>query len=142
MSLQSCSSDDDYPTVDGKAPTLTLSSAQLKTEPGRDFTITGVAKDADGIKSIRLVNEGLDLDKTIDLLESHPDSLLHEYDLSYAYKGNKDWKGTESFPVEITVEDVGGRTTTNIDGIYRRRFYKPCIYNCSIFTINSAASKS
>lgn len=112
LSLQSCSSDDDYPTVDGKAPTLTLSSAQLKTEPGRDFTITGVAKDADGIKSIRLVNEGLNLDKTIDLLEYHPDSLLHTYNLSYAYKGNKDWKGTESFPVAITVEDVGGRTTT------------------------------
>jgi hypothetical protein len=111
VSLQSCS-DDDYPTVDGLAPTLTLSSAQLKTEPGRDFTITGVAKDADGLKSIRLVNEGLNLDKTIDFLEYYPDSLLHEYNLSYAYKGDKDWKGTESFPVEITVEDVGGRTTT------------------------------
>ena len=112
LSLQSCSSDDDYPTVDGQAPILTLSSAQLKTEPGRDFTISGIAKDADGIKSIRLVNEGLNLDKTIDLLEYHPDSLLHTYNLSYAYKGNKDWKGTESFPVAITVEDVGGRTTT------------------------------
>ena len=112
LSLQSCSSDDDYPTVDGQAPILTLSSAQLKTEPGRDFTISGVAKDADGIKSIRLVNEGLNLDKTIDLLEYHPDSLLHTYNLSYLYKGSKDWKGTESFPVAITVEDVGGRTTT------------------------------
>ena len=112
LSLQSCSSDNDYPTVDGQAPILTLSSAQLKTEPGRDFTISGVAKDADGIKSIRLVNEGLNLDKTIDLLEYHPDSLLHTYNLSYLYKGSKDWKGTESFPVAITVEDVGGRTTT------------------------------
>ena len=112
LSLQSCSSDDDYPTVDGQAPILTLSSAQLKTEPGRDFTISGIAKDADGIKSIRLVNEGLNLDKTIDFLEYYPDSLIHEYNLSYAYKGSKDWKGTESFPVAITVEDVGGRTTT------------------------------
>lgn len=112
LSLQSCSSDDDYPTVDGQAPILTLSSAQVKTEPGHDFTISGIAKDADGIKSIRLVNEGLNLDKTIDLLEYHPDSLLHTYNLSYLYKGSKDWKGTESFPVAITVEDVGGRTTT------------------------------
>ena len=43
LSLQSCSSDDDYPTVDGQVPTLTLSSAQIKTEPGRDFTISGIA---------------------------------------------------------------------------------------------------
>lgn len=111
LSLQSCSDDDDYPTVDGLAPTLELTSA-IQTEPGRDFTITGVAKDADGLKSIRLVNDELHLDKTIDFLEYYPDTLLHEYDLSYNYEGDESWSENESFPVKVTVEDVGGRTTT------------------------------
>lgn len=111
LSFQSCSDDDDYPTVDGQAPTLEINTA-IQTEPGRDFTITGVAKDADGLKSIRLVNDGLHLDKTIDFLEYYPDTLLHEYNLSYNYEGDDTWGENDSFPVEITVTDVGGRTTS------------------------------
>lgn len=111
FTLQSCSSDDDYPTVDGLAPTLDITTA-IQTEPGRDFTITGVTKDADGLKSIRLVNDSLHLDKTIDFLTYYPDSLLHTYNLSYKYAGQSTWNENEAFPVEITVTDVGGRTTT------------------------------
>lgn len=112
LCLTSCSSDDNYPTVDGKAPTLTLNPTSIKTEPGRSFTIKGVANDADGLKSIRLVNKSLYLDKTIDFLTYYPDTLLHEYQLSYAYPGNEAWSENDTFPIEITVEDVGGRTTT------------------------------
>ena len=112
LCLTSCSSDDDYPTVDGKAPTLTLNPTSIKTEPGRSFTIKGVANDADGLKSIRLVNKSLYLDKTIDFLTYYPDTLLHEYQLSYVYPGNEAWSENDTFPIEITVEDVGGRTTT------------------------------
>lgn len=113
LGLQSCSDDDDnFATVDGLAPTLELGSATIFTEPGRAFTISGVAADADGLKSIRLVNSELNLDKTIDFLEYYPDTLLHEYTLSYGYAGNESWTGSESFPVDITVEDVGGRTVS------------------------------
>lgn len=111
FTLQSCGSDDDFPTVDGQAPSLDIMTA-IQTEPGRDFVITGVAKDADGLKSIRLVNDSLHLDKTIDFLEYYPDSLLHSYNLSYKYVGLSTWNDNEAFLVEITVTDVGGRTTT------------------------------
>lgn len=113
FTFQSCSSDDDYPTVDGLAPTITLASDQIHAEPGRSFNIQGTIKDADGIKSIRLKNEGMLLDKTIDLLEIYSDSLLHEYKLDYAYTPSSEWNDNSSFPLEVTVEDVVGKTTTS-----------------------------
>ena len=58
--LTSCSSDDDnsYPAVDNQAPVITLTSDRVQTEANRAFTITANIKDADGIKSINLKNEG------------------------------------------------------------------------------------
>lgn len=112
-SLQSCSnSDNDYPTVDGQAPTISLASDQIHAEPGRSFSIQGTIKDADGIKSIRLKNEEMLLDKTINLLEIYGDSLLHEYKLDYAYTPSAEWNDKSNFPLEITVEDVVGKTAT------------------------------
>lgn len=112
MTLQSCSSDGDYPTVDGQAPTIALTTDLIHAEPGRSFNITGTIKDADGIKSIRLKNEGMLLDKTINLLEIYGDSLLHEYKLDYAYTPASDWNDESNFPLEVTVEDVVGQTST------------------------------
>ena len=112
FTMQSCSDDDDYPTVDGQAPTLTMATNHIQAEPGRSFNIEGVVKDADGLKSIRLKSDGMLLDKTINLLEIYGDSLLHDYNLSYAYTPASDWTDNTSFPLEVTVEDVGGRTTT------------------------------
>ena len=113
LAFQSCGDDtDDYPTVDGKAPTLSLKTNHLQVEPGRTFNIEGTLKDADGLKSVRLKSEGMLLDKTINLLEIYSDSLLHDYNLSYAYTPASDWTDDTSFPLEVTVEDVGGRTTT------------------------------
>ena len=112
MTFQSCSSDDDFPTVDGQAPTIALTTDQIHAEPGRSFNITGTVKDADGIKSIRLKNEGMLLDKTINLLEIYGDSLLHEYNLDYAYTPANDWTDDSNFPLEVTVEDVVGNTTS------------------------------
>jgi len=112
MTFQSCSSDDDFPTVDGQAPTIALTTDQIHAEPGRSFNITGTVKDADGIKSIRLKNEGMLLDKTINLLEIYGDSLLHEYNLDYAYTPANDWTDESNFPLEVTVEDVVGNTSS------------------------------
>lgn len=112
MTFQSCSSDDDFPTVDGQAPTIVLTTDQIHAEPGRSFNITGTVKDADGIKSIRLKNEGMLLDKTINLLEIYGDSLLHEYNLDYAYTPANDWTDESNFPLEVTVEDVVGNTSS------------------------------
>lgn len=60
LAFQSCGDDtDDYPTVDGKAPTLSLKTNHLQVEPGRTFNIEGTLKDADGLKSVRLKSEGM-----------------------------------------------------------------------------------
>lgn len=112
LSFQSCSSDDDFTAVDGKDPTIVLDQSHIMAEPGRAFTISGKINDADGIKSIRLKNEDMLLDKTINLLEIYGDSLLHEYNLSYAYTPSSDWTDNSSFPLEVTVEDVVGNTTS------------------------------
>jgi hypothetical protein len=111
--FSACSSDDGYSAVDNQIPTITLASDLIQTEAGRAFTIEGVIKDADGIKSINLKNEGMMLDKTINLLELY-DNLLTEYNLSYTYQRQytTDWTDTSSFPVLITVEDVVGNKQT------------------------------
>lgn len=113
--LTSCSSDDDnsYPAVDNQAPVITLTSDRVQTEANRAFTITANIKDADGIKSISLKNEGMLLDKTINLLEIKSE-LTKEYDLKYTYLRDytKDWTDASSFPVVITVEDVVGNKQT------------------------------
>ena len=111
FSFQSCS-DDDYPTVDGQNPTISLSSDLIHAEPGTSFSIKGKISDADGIKSIRLKNEGMLLDKTIDLLDIYKDSLLHDYNLDYAYTPSTEWNDDSTFPLEITVEDVVGNIST------------------------------
>lgn len=111
VSMTSCSSDDDYPAVDDQAPVIQLTTDHIQTEPGRQFTIEGVAKDADGLKSITLENEGMNLDKTIDFLTYYPDTLLHEYSLSYHYTAGSEWKDGDQFPVKVTVEDVRGHQT-------------------------------
>lgn len=111
--FSACSSDDGYSAVDNQAPTITLASDHVQTEAGRAFTIEGVIKDADGIKSINLKNEGMMLDKTINLLELYPE-LQKEYNLSYTYQRQytTEWTDASSFPVVITVEDVVGNKQT------------------------------
>ncbi len=111
VSMTSCSSDDDYPAVDDQAPVLQLTTAHIQTEPGRQFTIEGIAKDADGLKSITLKNEGMNLDKTIDFLTYYPDTLLTDYHLSYHYTAGSEWKDADQYPVTVTVEDVRGHQT-------------------------------
>ena len=108
----SCSDDDNFSDVDGQAPTIALETDHIQTEAGRQFTIAGQVKDADGIRSIRLQNSDMLLDKTINLLELYGDSLIYDYKLAYKYTSKKDWTDSSSFPVNITVEDIGGRTTS------------------------------
>ena len=111
--IMSCSSDDGYSAVDNQVPTIELLSDHIQTEAGRQFTIEGTIKDADGIKSINLKSEGMLLDKTIDLLELYSE-LQKEYNLKYTYlqKFTTDWTDASSFPVLITVEDVVGNKQT------------------------------
>lgn len=112
MGLQACSDDDDYSVVDNQNPTISLSTNHIQTEPGRLFTIAGQIDDKDGIKSIRLQNDGMYLDKTIDLLELYKDSLIYSYALQYSYTAEKTWADADSYPVVITVEDVVGNMAT------------------------------
>lgn len=113
VGFTACSDDDDisYPAVDNGVPTLTLSPDHIQIEPGYTFTIKGVASDVDGLKSIKLKNEDMYLDKTIDFYAIYPDSLLHEYNLSYSYDSDN-WNSKDSYTVEVEVEDVVGNKTS------------------------------
>lgn len=106
--LTGCNDDDSYPDVDGQNPTISLATEHIQTETGREFTISGKVEDKDGIRSIRLVNAELSLDKTIDLLEIYKEP-IYTYDLSYKFKTAKTQEG-ESFTIGVTVTDLGGRT--------------------------------
>lgn len=111
--FQSCDDDEtDFATVDGAAPTITMESSHLQVEPGKSFTFSGKVSDADGLSSISLKCSGLYLDKTIDLLTYYADTLLHDYNLAYAYAADEEWTDDSSFPVVITATDVLGHETT------------------------------
>lgn len=101
-------SDDDSKDVDGQKPTIELTTEHIHTEVGREFTIAGVIKDADGIRSIRLQNEGLRINKVIDLLDIYQEP-IYSYDLKYNFTASK-VQNEESFPLLITVIDLGGRS--------------------------------
>ena len=102
-------SDNDYPTVDGKSPIITLSTEHIQTELGRAFAISGKVTDNDGLRSIRLQNSDLSLDKTIELIDIYGKP-LNSYDLNYSYTSSTTLTGN-SFPIKVTATDIGGRTT-------------------------------
>lgn len=106
--LTTSCSDDDYKDVDGQKPTVELTTDHIRTEVGREFTISGLIKDADGIRSIRLQSEGLRIDKTIDLLEIYQEP-IYSYELKYNFTASEDLDGG-SFPLLITIIDLGGRS--------------------------------
>lgn len=108
--LFGCSDDDNYKDVDGQIPTIDLAAEHIQSEPGRKVTISGTVKDNDGLRSIHLQNSDLHLDKTIDLVKLYQET-LYSYDLSYNYTPDEDIIKGESFPILITVTDLGGRTT-------------------------------
>lgn len=111
LTLMSGCSDDEsfkFKDVDGLEPTLTLETNHIQTETGRLFTFKGKIEDKDGIRSIRLKNDELFLDKTIDLLDLF-DKPVYSYELDYSFTTPKDQEG-DSFDVLITVTDLGGRT--------------------------------
>lgn len=108
--LAGCDDDDEnYADVDGQPPVVNMTVEHVQTEAGREFTIEGIVEDKDGIRSVRLQNESLALDKTIDLITLY-DELQYSYDLSYKFKTTRDFTG-DNLDVLITVTDVGGRTT-------------------------------
>ncbi len=102
-------SNNDFPNVDGKDPIITLSTAHIQTELGRQFAISGKVTDADGLRSIKIQNSDLSLDKTIDLLDIYGKP-VNSYDLSYNYLTTLTLTGN-SFPIKVTATDVGGHTT-------------------------------
>ena len=106
--LVGCSSDD-FKDVDGKAPTIELVTDHIQSEVGRAFKISGTITDNDGIQSIRLQNEELDLDKTIDLSDIY-DETLTSYYLDYSFKTPSTLTG-DNFAIRVTVTDLGGRST-------------------------------
>lgn len=107
--LIGCSDDDKYPDVDGLPPTITLEKELIQSERDNKINIKAHIEDKDGIKSIRLKNEALYLDKVIDILQIHG-AQTYTYDLDYAFKLESTLPEAD-FPIVITVTDLGDRTT-------------------------------
>lgn len=109
LGLSSCDDDDDsqqWPRVDGASPQIELAAEHISTEAGAKFHIKGLVSDADGIVAINLRSEGLNLDKTIDLVQLYGEP-QKEYELDYHFTTSEDEIG-ERFPITITVEDAVG----------------------------------
>ncbi|MDO5637289.1 MAG: hypothetical protein Q4G18_08570 [Myroides sp.] len=109
--LVSCNDDQGYADVDGLSPMILLETPTIRTEPGREFVIQAAIEDADGLRSVRLQNTQLDLDKTIDILTTY-DELQQHYSLNYKFKTDADFTG-DNLDLIITATDIGGRTTTS-----------------------------
>lgn len=103
-----CEKDTSVSDVDGLPPTIVMDSEHIATVPGREFVVKARVEDKDGLLSINLKNQNLHLDKTIDLTV---DSTVYGYDLRYKYVPERTLEGND-FPIELTVTDLGGRTTT------------------------------
>lgn len=98
-----------FTDVDGLNPSIELTTEHIRTEFGKQFTLTGKITDNDGIKSIQLICSELDLEKTIDLLSIY-DETKYEYDLSYKFT-MPDESELSEFTITVIVTDLGGRTT-------------------------------
>lgn len=126
MSLFTACSSDGYPDVDGKHPTVTLTTEHIRTEAGREFTISGLIEDLDGIHTIKLQGAELQINKTIDLLEIYQEP-IYSYKLEYKFTVPNNSNG-ETFPLLITVTDLNGRTTESkltisLDGDFEDPFF-------------------
>ncbi len=109
-----CDDDENgFSAVDNQIPTIEAEST-LSAEPGSKFSIKGLIKDEDGIATISLRNEAMHLDKTIDLLTIHADTLYKAYNLDYSYSCSEEWTDDDEFPLTITVVDVLGNTATKV----------------------------
>lgn len=107
--LSSCKQEETFVDVDGQNPIMELTADHIRTECGKQFTLTGKISDKDGLKSIQLLCLGLDLDKTIDLLAIY-DETKYEYELSYKFTMPEKLSADE-FIIKVIVTDLGGRST-------------------------------
>lgn len=104
-----CSDDNDYKDVDGQKPVVELIADHIHVDPGSELTLTATITDADGIRSIRLQNAELYLDKTIDLLSIYGEP-LYSYELEYAITLSEKLPRMADYPIIVTITDVGGRS--------------------------------
>lgn len=124
--FQSCGDDHDWKDVDGASPEFALQTDHIMTEAGRQIKIAGKVSDKDGIASISMLCHEINLNKTIDLIEIYGEPLT-SYDLDYSF-ALKSIEDCESYDVDITVTDIGGRLTTKtllvtLDGDFSAPFF-------------------
>lgn len=110
LCLCGCSdTNNSYTEVDGLAPIISLTKGTtLMIEPDMNFTLSAVVVDHDGLRSIRLKNSDIHLDKVIDL--THKEEIVYTYELAYQFKILSSVNG-DIFPIVITATDLGGRMT-------------------------------
>lgn len=126
LSLSSCGDNDNWPEVDGAAPTVSLDGVEVHVEPGMKISIKGKLTDADGIKTIHLYSPGLYLDKTIDLVAIYGKPQT-EYYLDYNAQSERH-EEEEHYVITITVTDAGDRQTVekfnaSLDGDFSAPFF-------------------
>lgn len=109
LCFSSCKQEETFVDVDGQNPIMELTTNHIRTEYGKQFTLTGKISDKDGLKTVQLVCLDLDLEKTIDLQAIY-DEIKYEYDLLYRFTMPENFSSDE-FTIKVIVTDVGGRTT-------------------------------
>ncbi len=104
--IAGCKDDDGFSAVDNQKPVIALETETIHWEYAREFYVKAKIDDADGIRSISLINPDLYLNKTIDIL-AIKGSDCKSYDLDYKLTAPDTLK-TETFPILIRVEDLVG----------------------------------
>lgn len=127
--MTSCDDNDQWKDVDGSAPKLDLTAEHLRIEAGQTIHIAGQITDADGISSIKLVCHPLNLNKTIDIIDIYGEPLT-TYDLDYKFLV-QETETAESFEIEVTVTDIGGRQDTGTVLVTLDADYTPPIFTAS-----------
>ncbi len=100
--------DDDNAINVDSIPVFESLNDEISSLPGQTLKFEAVINDPAGIKSVNLKYESWFLDKTI----LKTDSVYKTYNLSYKFKVPENAEINSSHIVEITAENVGGKTIT------------------------------
>lgn len=102
--LYGCSNDE---SSKGEKPVFVLNTetSQLLPVPGENMYLRGTAQSSSFIKSLRIIVDSWELDKTIQMKNG-----VQTYELDYKFPAPEDTTGKEETPICVVVTDVNNQT--------------------------------